>query len=184
MAPHSVSTPGKEDFFQYRDVLEWFHYQCYLNIGNVAQYNREVEKILDDDQATAENMHALIYGIHTTLILKGRKNLLSITSPEWLALIGKNHPENKLWTDVEYRENSCYLFKEEDNEYIYVTDLCRDDEELKIVKKSLAPYITGKREAGKSVFICELVQYGGEWWQCGMLIQNKLDQKIEEYISN
>ena len=36
------------------------------------------------------------------------------------------------------RENSCYLLEKEDDEFLYVKDLCSEDEgEFKITKKSL-----------------------------------------------
>ena len=31
------SAMGEEDFFRYREILDWFHYQCYFNIENIAQ---------------------------------------------------------------------------------------------------------------------------------------------------
>ena len=80
----------------------------------------------------------LIYATRTSLTFKGRRNLLSLTSPEWLALIGKAHPEHQLWGKVKVRKNSCYLLEKEDDRYLYVKDLCSEDEgEFKITKKSL-----------------------------------------------
>lgn len=179
------SAMGEEDFFRYREILDWFHYQCYFNIENVAQCRDEAERLLDDEEITPEMAETLIYATRTSLTFKGRRNLLSLTSPEWLALIGKAHPEHQLWGKVKARENSCYLLEKEDDEFLYVKDLCSEDEgEFKITKKSLNLSAIRSREAGKSTLICELIYFGNAWWQCGMLLENKYDQKMAEYVDD
>ena len=179
------SAMGEEDFFRYREILDWFHYQCYFNIENVAQCRDEAERLLDDEKITPEMAETLIYATRTSLTFKGRRNLLSLTSPEWLALIGKAHPEHQLWGKVKARENSCYLLEKEDDEFLYVKDLCSEDEgEFKITKKSLNLSAIRSREAGKSTLICELIYFGNAWWQCGMLLEHKYDQKMAEYVDD
>ena len=179
------SAMGEEDFFHYREILDWFHYQCYFNIENVAQCRDEAERLLDDEKITPEMAETLIYATRTSLTFKGRRNLLSLTSPEWLALIGKAHPEHQLWGKVKARENSCYLLEKEDDRYLYVKDLCSEDEgEFKITKKSLNLSAIRSREAGKSTLICELIYFGNAWWQCGMLLENKYNQKMAEYVDD
>ena len=179
------SAMGEEDFFRYREILDWFHYQCYFNIENVAQCRDEAERLLDDEKITPEMAETLIYATRTSLTFKGRRNLLSLTSPEWLALIGKAHPEHQLWGKVKVRENSCYLLEKEDDRYLYVKDLCSEDEgEFKITKKSLNLSAIRSREAGKSTLICELIYFGNAWWQCGMLLENKYNQKMAEYVDD
>ena len=179
------SAMGEEDFFHYREILDWFHYQCYFNIENVAQCRDEAERLLDDEKITPEMAETLIYATRTSLTFKGRRNLLSLTSPEWLALIGKAHPEHQLWGKVKAREKSCYLLEKEDDEFLYVKDLCSEDEgEFKITKKSLNLSAIRSREAGKSTLICELIYFGNTWWQCGMLLENKYDQKMAEYVDD
>ena len=179
------SAMGEEDFFHYREILDWFHYQCYFNIENVAQCRDEAERLLDDEKITPEMAETLIYATRTSLTFKGRRNLLSLTSPEWLALIGKAHPEHQLWGKVKARENSCYLLEKEDDEFLYVKDLCSEDEgEFKITKKSLNLSAIRSREVGKSTLICELIYFGNAWWQCGMLLENKYNQKMAEYVDD
>lgn len=179
------SAMGEEDFFHYREILDWFHYQCYFNIENVAQCRDEAERLLDDEKITPEMAETLIYATRTSLTFKGRRNLLSLTSPEWLALIGKAHPEHQLWGKVKVRKNSCYLLEKEDDRYLYVKDLCSEDEgEFKITKKSLNLSAIRSREVGKSTLICELIYFGNTWWQCGMLLENKYDQKMAEYVDD
>ena len=179
------SAMGEEDFFRYREILDWFHYQCYFNIENVAQCRDEAERLLDDEKITPEMAETLIYATRTSLTFKGRRNLLSLTSPEWLALIGNAHPEHQLWGKVKVRENRCYLLGKEDDRDLYVKDLCSEDEgEFKITKKSLNLSAIRSREVGKSTLICELIYFGNAWWQCGMLLENKYNQKMAEYVDD
>ena len=179
------SAMGEEDFFHYREILDWFHYQCYFNIENVAQCRDEAERLQDDEKITPEMAETLIYATRTSLTFKGRRNLLSLTSPEWLALIGNAHPEHQLWGKVKVRKNSCYLLEKEDDRYLYVKDLCSEDEgEFKITKKSLNLSAIRSREVGKSTLICELIYFGNTWWQCGMLLENKYNQKMAEYVDD
>lgn len=179
------SAMGEEDFFHYREILDWFHYQCYFNIENVAQCRDEAERLQDDEKITPEMAETLIYATRTSLTFKGRRNLLSLTSPEWLALIGNAHPEHQLWGKVKVRENSCYLLEKEDDRYLYVKDLCSEDKgEFKITKKSLNLSAIRSREVGKSTLICELIYFGNAWWQCGMLLENKYNQKMAEYVDD
>lgn len=176
---------GEKDFFRYREILEWFHYHCYFNIENADQFIDELERLQDSPEVTPENINILLYATRTSLMFSGRRNLLSLPSPEWLALIGKNSPRHQLLNEVKVRANSCYLLKEEDTEYMYVKDLGSPvEEELKITKESLTLSDIRNRKTGESTLICELVYFGNAWWQCGMLLLNKYDQNIAEYTEN
>lgn len=177
------TTKGEEDFFQYREVLDWFHYQCYFNIENNDQFFEEIDSL--EEEIKEGNIDTLIYGTRTTLMLRGRRNLLALTSPEWLARIAKGHPELQLWTNVQVRYNTCFLLTKEDDNYLYLKDLCKDDDEIfKVSRKSFNLSGIRNRKVGESTFICELLHYGKAWCQCGLLIENKLDEKIKAYVAD
>lgn len=175
----------KDSFAQYREVLEWFHYQCYFNLENQDQFFEETEGLEDNEEVTEENLDTLIYGTHATLMLQGRRNLLSLTSSEWLARIAQGHPERLLWTNVQVRSNTCFLLTEEDDNYLYLKDLCKEDNEiLKVVKASLNLPSIRNRKIGESSLICELLRYDNEWWQCGLLVESKFDEKMKAYAED
>lgn len=166
---------GEEDFFEYRMALEWFHYHCYFNIENVNEYGEAVEKLLDrnDEEQTSspEYLQVMAEATSSNLAFGGRHNLLSLTSPEWLARIWERHSHNDLWASVKQREYSYYRYEREDEKYMYVSDLCRSGEMLKIYKSSMQLSGAGlkNRKAGETIFFCTLVSYGRAWWQCGAL---------------
>lgn len=177
---HSVVEDG---FYQYREVLEWFHYHCYFNIENEDQFLDEIEDLKDNEGVT-EIFKSLVYGTHTTLMLQGRCNLLSLTSHEWLALIAQGHPERQLWTEVQLRKNTCFLLTEEDDDYLYLKDLCKEDNKtLNVIKRSLNLPSIRNRKVGESTLICELLHYEDAWWQCGLIVGNKFDEKIKDYVN-
>lgn len=177
------SDMGKEDFLLYRTVLEWFHYSCYFNIENMDQFMDESDCMLNSEEITEEKKDIMNYGIQTTLMLQGRRSPLSLTSPEWLARITQGIPERRLWKDVEVRKSSCFLLTGEDDDFLYLKDLCkRDDKTLNILKKSLNMAAVRNRIIAESILICELVHYGDCWWQCGLLLENKMDEKLQSYI--
>lgn len=179
---HSVA---KDGFFQYREVLEWFHYHCYFNIENKDQFLDEIEDLKDNEGVTEEILKSLVYGTHTTLMLQGRRNLLSLTSFEWLKRIVQGHPERQLWTEVQLRKNTCFLLTAEDDDYLYLKDLCKEDNEIfKVIKKSLNLPSIRNRKVGESTLICELLHYEDAWWQCGLIVENKFDEKIKDYVND
>lgn len=181
---HSV-VAEEESFFQYRGALEWFHYSCYFNLENGDQFLEKTENLEDNEGVTEENLGTLFYGTHTTLMLQGRRDLLSLTSPEWLARIVQGHPERKLWTEIESRYNTCFLLIDEDDNYLYLKDLCKEGSDtLRVYKKSTNLPAIRNRKVGESTLICELLHYGDAWWQCGLLIENKLDEKIKAYVDD
>ena len=107
---------------------------CVQDIANAVQLSQSAVshqlRVLKDSKLVRfrRDGKTIYYATRTSLTFKGRRNLLSLTSPEWLALIGKAHPEHQLWGKVKARENSCYLLEKEDDEFLYVKDLCSEDE--------------------------------------------------------
>lgn len=169
---------------QYFMVLEWFHYDCYFNVNNIAQYEDESDSILEEySDLTEEALSLVLYGAYKTLMLCGRRNLLSLTSPEWLGLVEKQHPGRKKWSEVRTRKESCYLLEKEDEEYLYVKDL-GTDERLKIDKDSLMQRNPRERKPGESALICQLVNYGSDaWFQFGMMLVNPIDDTgVADYV--
>lgn len=127
----------------------------------------------------------MVYSTHTTLMPQGRRNLLSLTSPEWLARITQGHPKRQLWANVQLRSNTCFLLTAEDDNYIYLKDLGKDNNEsLKVIKKSMNLPAIRNRKVGESAIICELLHYGETWWQCGLLIENMFDEKMKDYADD
>lgn len=173
-------------FEQYLKILEWFHYGCYFNIANMEQYFDESDSIIDErTDLSEEEQQVVINGVYKTLMLRGRRNLLSLTSPEWLGLVEKQHPGLKKWSEVRSRKESCYLLEEEDEVYLYLKDLVTD-ECLKVDKCSLMQRNSRGRQPGETTLICELVNYGSDvWYQFGLMLVHPIDNtNVVDYVAD
>ncbi|WP_106829791.1 DUF3843 family protein [Parabacteroides pacaensis] len=158
-------------FSDYRSFLKWFHYDCYLNVYNRQAIQKYDEEILETD--SPEYHPILLYDFHINFCFTGRNCLLAYSSPEWLALILKNHPHADYFKNIKSKERSYYLFNKEDDRFVYMTDLL-EDKPLRIEKASLDK--KQKWEPGESVVLWSLVYYDNEWWENGMLAIAPLQQ--------
>ncbi len=174
-----ISGRGKEDFFRCRELLDWFHYHCYFNIENIGQYVDHADELMGSEDLSLEFREDNLYGLYISLMFGGRQDPLSLTSPEWLALICGDDLRQP-WSGMRARENCCCLLEGEDDRYLYVRDLCREEEgEIRIAKESMDLPVL-RRKVGESVYICELIYFGDAWWQCGMFIENKYGPNIDK----
>lgn len=179
------STEGKNDFYAYREVLEWFHYRCYINIANFEQYMESAERLLKNEDIEPKKVNVMLYATRVSLIIRGRKNLLSLTSVEWLALLGKTYAKNELWANAKVKRDGCFLLVKEDEDFLYFKDLTSEqEEEYKVTKESVQLSDLKNRKIGESTFICEMIYYGNVWWQYGMMVERKLNEKAQEYIDD
>lgn len=172
---------GADDYMRYRSVLEWFHFCSYVGFENRSEYQQVVATV-----ARMGNMepHILSYDVKQNVVFEGRKNLLSLTSAEWLSLMGKKHPETELWAEVKVASQGMYLYEGEDETSLFVKDLSeKEPGQLCIRKDSLNLDSLKGRKEGVTVLGCRLVQYGGAWWQDGMLVVSDYQDKIKEEIA-
>lgn len=178
------SEQGIAGFDEYRNVLEWFHYKAYFNIENEEQYWDEVDD-MEDESATGnpETQSLFQYGIKNSLLLNGRRDLLSLPSNEWLALWAERNEGPEEWLNAKEKVESWFLLTGEDGDYFYLTDLCSKDEKTyKAVRESFRMSDIRHREIGKSVFFATLLHYGDYWYQMGVLVMYQQDDKIMEMV--
>lgn len=180
---------GKNDFYRYREMLEWFHYNSYLTMGNADILLDECEKMMEEDNLEYYGDHPEIalYATRIEQMLKIHNNLLGWTSPTWLEHIFRaSAPEpadDAPWAVVKSTQQSCFLYAGEDEKFMYVKDLCETDDDYRIVKDSLnMPSISGQLEKGKTILSCMLVRYGGDWWQSGMLIPIPDNERGKDFL--
>ena len=71
----------ENDFYQYRDLLKWFHYGCYFNLGNNKILRQSIENAAHEAHNQTE-LNLITYDIQNELVSVSRSNLLSLTTPE------------------------------------------------------------------------------------------------------
>ena len=177
---------GIEGFDKHRLVLQWFHYDSYFNIENEEQYWDEMEgwdESLDEDWQNKQKM--IRYSIYTSLMLKGRRDLLSLPSCEWLALWTERNDGPQDWRTTKESLESYFLLTEEDSEFLYLQDLCAKTNVYKVFKESFDLKKIKKRQVGKSTIYCTLLHYGNAWCQMGILVMSpSLDDDIKSSIED
>ena len=84
-----------------RDLLAWFHYGCYFNLGNQKRLQFTLQQMANSPQGLSEQM---AYGIQMDMTVTLRNNLLSLTSYEWLEKISQNQPSHAYWEDEDFKK--------------------------------------------------------------------------------
>lgn len=130
------------------------------------------------------NPSLLSYDVKQNILFEGRKNLLSLTSVEWMALIGKIHPEAAQWAEVKVAPQGMYLYEGEDETSLFVKDLSGEEEvQLSVRKDSVDMDSLKGRKEGMTVLQSRWVQYGGTWWQDGTLVVSDYEEKMKEELA-
>lgn len=84
-----------------RDVLAWFHYGCYFNLGNQKRLQFTLQQMANSPQGLNEQM---AYAVQMDMTITLRNNLLSLTSYEWLQKICENQPSHAYWEDEDFKK--------------------------------------------------------------------------------
>lgn len=173
-----------DDFQSYRELLEWFHYKSFFNIKNLDRIMEQTDNFLkqEDDDIPKEQLFIFLYSMRMENVFYGRLSPLSLTAPEWIERICKNHPQHDWLAQVKGREHSCYLLEKEEEDFLYVTDLCQNNEKLRITKLSLNMAQVRDLKPGTSLLLCSLVFYAGTWWQNGALMVDEYKGKAKDMV--
>lgn len=172
---------GENDYMRYRSILEWFHFCSYVGFENRSEFQDVVAAAVRMGDV---NPSLLSYDVKQNILFEGRKNLLSLTSVEWLALVGKTHPEAAQWAEVKFTPQGMFLYEGEDENALFVKDLSgKEDVQLFVRKDSVNMDSLKGRKEGVTVLQSRLVQYGGTWWQDGTLVVSDYEEKMKEEIA-
>ena len=173
-----ASPTSEKHFYDYRKVLEWFHYSCYFNVGNKERFLDYLKKDMRSDNEHSDIMR---YSVQIEHMMGSRRNLLALSSAEWLAKISKQHRAHKLWTNIDFRNARFFSVEKEDQENIYVKDLFLDDI-LKVTKESLTLDNFDRFINGKELIVTTLFKFGNAWWQNGALVSYPQDKGLAKKV--
>lgn len=168
---------SEDDFYKYRNVLEWFHYGCYFNVGNGKRLAYAMQWLAN----TGNYNELTVYTARIEQAMNDRANLLALTSPEWLAKISESHPAHKLWTDVEYRGNRFFTVKRDDEKFVYLKDLYAKDT-IKADKRSMAPDNYADMVGDKKVLNTNMFRFGSAWWQNGAMSVSENNKDVKKLV--
>lgn len=176
------------NFYPFRELMEWFHYDSYFNVSNLSELRDMGEKLVEEinyhtnKEFLRENINVLMYSSRIDLIMNGRRSHLSLTTPEWFARLWACGDNAELFRNISTRRNCKLLYEKDDENFVFVKDLEREDEIIRINKASLDLKKRDTYLSGKTLFICSLVYFGNSWWQYGMLLQDEFNAEVKKEI--
>lgn len=163
----------KKDLWAFRDWANWFTFRCYINHDAM---NCLVEQ-LDEDK---EHSEVLLYGAYAIHSLSHRKNLLSLSSPQWASRL----LQDSLFEKEALLPARPYLLQAIAAEGLHVQDLI-EDKTLLIDAESLNQKDIDRKayHEGQSVLVCTLMSMNDRFYLCGaMHVIDRSDPKMDEFL--
>ncbi|MFI3278150.1 MAG: DUF3843 family protein, partial [Rikenellaceae bacterium] len=114
-----------KSFYPLRNVMEWFCYGCYLNIYNeekLYDITMDFFEEQDMDKRDARYFNMMTYNIRVDHLLSAR-NILALTSYQWLAMIVKDSAKKELLGEVSYKRFVGIYVDSADDEYVYAREV-------------------------------------------------------------
>lgn len=164
----------ENDYLEYRNKVEWFFMNSYVNIGCYEDYMESMGEQIDElgneeglDERTADIM---LYSHKISTILLARTPLLSISAPEYIKLIQEY---NKAGQDAPYMnidsvKEALYLVESETDKYFVFRSLTGDKACYKVKKESLESN-SKQLIPGDTLVTSTLFKYGEYWFHNGAM---------------
>ncbi|MFI3314484.1 MAG: DUF3843 family protein [Rikenellaceae bacterium] len=173
-----------KSFYPLRSVMEWFCYDCYLNIYNEEKlFDKTMDFFKEQDihERDAKFVSMMSYNIRVDHLSSAR-NILALTSYQWLAMIENDPAKKELLRNICYKQHVGIYVDSADDEYVYAREIGSNGELLKITIESFDPkniklYLDGKAA------LTSLLYFDGAWWISGTMIQidaSELENSIAE----
>ena len=171
----------EEACHHYVSVALWFHYKSFFNIENYDEFLAANGEFVQNAHDTPDQIEAVSWGMYATLMLKGHKAPLALTTPEWLARLAKGNAALKPWTTVKVRKASCYMVEAIDGDNITLADLV-DGGKITVNATDLE-FPTKDFVAGTTTIICEFITYEKRYFRVGTIAVNDNDESVANYVA-
>ena len=165
----------EDDFLEYRNKVEWFYFNSYINMGCYECYldslSEQMEELGKRKELDDRTMDLMIYSFKINYVLSGRTPLLSITAPEYLKLLFEELTMNFIdapCLHVDSRMRAFYLVTEDTDDYYVFKEVSGKEETYKVTKDSIelnAPELI----PGDTVVATTLFKFGKYWQHNGAM---------------
>lgn len=170
----------EESCQHYVSVASWFHYKSFFNIENYDEFLAINGNFLDNANDTPEQIEAVSWGMYVTIMLKGRRSLMALTTPKWLARLAKGHDTLKAWTDVKVRKASCYMVEAIADGVLTLADLVEGGKIT--VSADNLDFPTKDFVPGTTTLICEFINYNKQLHRIGTIAINDMGESVTNYV--
>ena len=168
-----------DSYWKAREIIEWFAFHAFVNTNTEFDTLTSLEELYKEDE-DAKTMDLQYYFICVISAFCHKRNMLSITAPQWLARI-RSEEEREVWESVKWKHVSIFRFYDENETQVFLTDLVYD-EEFAVEKESFNEEFMRKTLKINDILYCSLVSFRGGWYQCGQLVCLKMDNKLQGLI--
>lgn len=156
-------------FVGFRNILQWFHTQCYLCLDNKRELAKDIANIMEDGKGIApENFGVMFYSATVMDIFARHTNLMGMTTTEWMSRIFKTEPLKSLASELEFEGQHEYLIEAEDDTYIHLIQADKGARRrFKLHKRGIDTHTLPKDVKPGYRCLTSLVLFDGEYVQNG-----------------
>lgn len=159
-------------FIGFRNILQWFHTQCYLCLDNKNELDNDIaELVKKDDDIDPQSLAMMLYSVTVSDIFCRPNILLGMTTPEWMSRIFTHEPLKTLARELRFEGQHEYMIEAEDEKYVHLIQSDEDGRRrFKMLKSSIESHRLPKDTVLGSRCFTSLVLFDGEYVQNGSLM--------------
>jgi hypothetical protein len=171
-----LHTSQFDDFFQFRELLRWLHYDSYLsmqypkkNLQNEKQSARRQK-----DKWYSNNSNVLFYGIETTRIFQNTCSPLSVHAAELMAEITSNPQLKEILNRLEFKKLNTYKIIDCREGIVKISPIENDNEILNLDRCSFDENVELEKIEALTT---SLVHFNGLWQTNGFVALGDLPEE-------
>ena len=167
-----LTNPSLEnDYWQARQVMEWFALDSFLSLRTLISFEESKPDRMDEEYAAIKAYHSKL-----THSFFDRKNLLSLTSSEWLSAA----TGHKMTLDGTLRQGRAYNVVSCNEETVVLRDILNGNE-VSVQVDSFEPHWKKQHLPTAKTLICHIVGFDGKNYHFGAMFTNPNEEYLEEY---
>lgn len=176
-----VKAPFQHDFYQVRNMLQYFFHQCYLTAGRYHDDYIELSMDFVKDFFNDINEDQLLYAAENHAVFKYRVGPLALHTYQWLAMLMRENNNDLLaerFEVIQWRDIAPYKVKRQDKAFVYLLDY--QGKQCALPLDSFVDDVEFTIRFNK-IFIGSIVKYDETWQVNGMSSWNNITEFYKSY---
>ena len=170
---HNLAVTG--DWWRCRDLIEWFLLSSYVFVDSRNVLEDKVEEYADIQMSEDK----MVYMLASSQMFESRRNILSLSVPEWLSAI----TGNVIFKDLERLPPSYYLYKGMEGTQFFLYDMV-EEKEYALGIDSLAG---GKKDIERcrkddTVLFTTILRVGSKYYISGIMTEIGGKKTVENSV--
>ncbi|WP_407405386.1 DUF3843 family protein [Sodaliphilus sp.] len=158
-------------FVGFRNILQWFHTQCYLCLDNKKGLAKDIADNIDHSGSISPaSISMAIYSATVSDIFTRHTSLLGMTAPEWMSRIFHSEPLKTFASELKYEGQHDFLIEAEDDTYVHLIQTDKGERRrFKLHKRGIDQHSLPEDVKPGHRCLTSLVFFDGEYVQNGGL---------------